>query len=257
MTPLPIASATKGMSMTPTLGNIAAASQAFEPELFLQACHVLAAQGHAVGLAGQVSQRAQTEGHVWTLALGAGLEEASLDSLLLVDSQMRTQQGEGQPNPGVRFHQWIYAAYPQVQAIVHTHPPALSALSMLGKPMPVAHMGSGVFYEDCGFLGHWPGVPTGDEEGLLISQALLGKRCAFLVNHGIVCTGASLQEAIYLNVFAERNARISLDALAAGTLQAITPEAAQEAHDFLLQPSIINATFDYWARCARRQLRHA
>jgi L-fuculose-phosphate aldolase len=32
----------------------------------------------------------------------------------------------------------------------------------------------------------------------------------------------------------------------------VDPEAAREAHDFLLQPSIVHATFDYWARRARR-----
>jgi L-fuculose-phosphate aldolase len=231
-----------------------AASTAFDPNILIQACHILAAQGHASGLAGQVSRRAELPGHMWTLAMGTGLEEAHPSAIVLVDNNLATQRGQGAPNPGVRFHQWIYEEHPQVQAIVHTHAPALNALSMLGIPMPVAHMDAAMFYDDCGFLSHWPGVPTGDEEGELISDALQGKRSAFLVNHGIVCTGASLQEAIYLNVFAERNARMCLDALAVDALQPVKPAAAQEAHDFLLQPSIVNATFDYWARSAKRNL---
>ena len=28
-----------------------------------------------------------------------------------------------------------------------------------------------MLFEDCGFLGEWPGVPKGDEEGELISEA--------------------------------------------------------------------------------------
>jgi L-fuculose-phosphate aldolase len=135
---------------------------------------------------------------------------------------------------------------------VHTHSAGLSALSMLGTPMPVAHMDAAMFFEDCGFLADWPGVPTGDEEGALISAALLGKRSAFLANHGIVCTGNTLSEAIYLKVFAERNARMCLDAMAVGELAQIAPRAAQEAHDFLLQPFIVDATFAYWARQAER-----
>lgn len=231
-----------------------AASAAFDTAVFIQACHILAAQGHASGLAGQVSQRAEQPGHMWTLAMGTGLEEANSSAIVLVNSELATQRGQGAPNPGVRFHKWIYEQHPQVQAIVHTHAPALCALSMLGIPMPVAHMDAAMFYEDCGYLNHWPGVPTGDEEGELISGALRGKRSAFLVNHGIVCTGSSLREAIYLNVFAERNARMCLDALAVDALQPIKPAAAKEAHDFLLQPAIVNATFDYWARSAQRSL---
>ena len=57
---------------------------------------------------------------------------------------------------------------------------------------------------------------------------------------------------MYLNVHAERATRMALDALSAGTIKPVDSEAAREAHDFLLQPSIVQATFDYWARRARR-----
>lgn len=221
-------------------------------ERYVDACHILAMHGHGAGLAGQLTVREGDSGRMHTLALGQGLDEAAADQVLLVDEQVRTLSGAGKANPAVLFHSWIYRRFPKVRAIVHTHPPALSALSMLGRPMPVAHMDAAMFHDDCGWLARWPGVPTGDEEGALISEVLEGKRCAFLVNHGMVCTGASLEEAIYLNVFAERNARMVLDALAVGDLQSVDPAAAAEAHDFLLQPSIVNATFAYWARQARR-----
>jgi L-fuculose-phosphate aldolase len=220
----------------------------------VDACHILAANGHASGLAGQITLRAEAEqgGAMWTLAMGTGLDEAKRAHLILVDQQLRTLHGNGRANPAVEFHRWIYERYAHVNAVVHTHAPALSALSMLGCPMPVAHMDAAIFYEDCGHLAQWPGVPTGAEEGRLISEALDGKKTVLLANHGAVCAGASLQEAIYLKVFAERNARMCLDALAAGELKPIEPAPAREAHDFLLQASIVNATFAYWARSARR-----
>jgi L-fuculose-phosphate aldolase len=222
-----------------------------QAQLFVQACHILSDQGHAVGVAGQVTWRCDSQ-HWLTLPLGIGFEEASPENLLVVNDELVVKWGTKQPNPGVKFHQWIYRRHPHVQAIVHTHSAALSALSMLGIRMPVAHMDAAMFHNDCGFLAQWPGVPTGDEEGALISAALDGKRSAFLVNHGVVCTGQSLAEAIYLKVFAERNARMCLDAMAAGTIAPIRPEAAQEAHDFLLQPFIVDATFAYWSRQAQR-----
>jgi len=223
----------------------------YDEETFLSACHILAAQGHASGLAGQVTCRDGDSTRMWTLPLGTGLDEASHTSLLLVDESLSTLHGTGKANPATLFHSWIYREHRHVRSIVHTHPPAMSALSMLGTPFPVAHMDAAMFHDDCGFLARWPGVPTSDVEGALIAGVLHGKRSAFLANHGIVCTGTTLQEAVYLTVFAERNARMSLDALAAGGLQAIEPDAAQQAHDFLLQPAIIEGTFAYWARQAR------
>lgn len=222
-------------------------------DVFVDACRILAFDGHAQGLAGQVTVRDEDTNQFWALPLGVGLEEASAADLLLVDESGRAIQGPREPNPGVRFHAWIYRRHPRVQAIVHTHPPALSALAMLGRPFPVAHMDTCMFHDDCGFLARWPGVPTGDDEGELISGALQDKRCAFLANHGMVCTGASLREAVYLNVYAERGARMALAAMAAGEISPVEPAAARAAHDFLLQPAIVDATFAYWTRQARRQ----
>ncbi|MGE4337668.1 MAG: aldolase [Pigmentiphaga sp.] len=218
-------------------------------QTFAQACRILADQGHGAGLAGQLTLR-NPDATLLTLPLGIGFDEATPECVIRVDEDLNVLEGQGKANPAVRFHVWIYRRRPDLAAVVHTHPPALSALSMLGRPLPVAHMDAAMFHDDCGFLGQWPGVPTGDEEGELISDALGHRRSVFLANHGIVCAGASLQEAIYLNVFAERNARACLDALAVGPLQPVADAAAQEAHDFLLQPAIVNATFAYWVRQA-------
>lgn len=240
----------KTLKLDPVVGgDVRDASQR---GVLLDACHILAHQGHAAGLAGQVTMRDGDSLRLLTISLGTGLDEADHSSILLVDENLNTLEGTGKANPGARFHSWIYRHHPAVRAIVHTHPPALSSFSMLGIAMPVAQMDAAMFFEDCGFLSHWPGVPTGDDEGALISGALGGKRTAMLVNHGAVCTGATLEEAVYLNVFAERNARMCLDALAVGSLQPVEPAAAREAHDFLLQPAIVNGTFAYWARQATR-----
>jgi L-fuculose-phosphate aldolase len=41
---------------------------------------------------------------------------------------------------------------------------------------------------------------------------------------------------------------MQLSAMAAGGYQEVRAELAEEARDFLLQPSIVRATFAYWAR---------
>ncbi|MEZ5657386.1 MAG: aldolase [Burkholderiaceae bacterium] len=220
-------------------------------EVLIDACHILAREGHNGGLAGQVTVR-DGDGFL-THCLGVGLEEIGEGDVLRVGADGRLTSGRGQPNPGVRFHAWIYERHERIGAIVHTHSPAAAAYSLLGSPFVVAHMDTCMFYDDCGYLGEWPGVPTGDEEGRLIAKALDGRRSALLVNHGFVCTGASLEEATYLAVFAERGARMLLDAMAVGALNPIEPAMGREAHDFLLQPAIVQATFAYWARQAARQ----
>jgi L-fuculose-phosphate aldolase len=64
----------------------------------------------------------------------------------------------------------------------------------------------------------------------------------------LLTTGCYVEEAAYLAVFFERAARMQLRAMAAGGVKEVKPELAAEAHEFLLQPSIVKGTFAYWAR---------
>ncbi|MEQ8696475.1 MAG: aldolase [Bauldia litoralis] len=216
-------------------------------EALALAARILAADGHASGLAGQVTARAEAGGY-WTLPLGLGFDEATPDCLLRVDDDIRTLAGDGIANPAVRFHAWIYRARPDVRCIVHTHPPAASALSMIGRPLVSAHMDAMMLYDDCAWLPEWPGVPIADEEGRLISEALGSKRSILLAHHGLLTTGASIEEATYLAYYLERAARLQLDAEAVGPITPVDPEFGRQAHDFLLKPEIVAATFDYLAR---------
>jgi L-fuculose-phosphate aldolase len=209
-------------------------------------CRILAAEGHESGLAGQVTARSDKPGAWWTLQFGYGFEEATAERMVLVDEDLRPLSG-GRPNPGVRFHVWIYRKRPDVQAIVHTHAPYASALAATGKPLKTIHMDSAMLHGTA-HLPEWPGVPVADDEGRIISGALGGAKTILLANHGLLAAGASVEEATYLAVFFERAARMQLRAMAAGGYQEVKRELAEEARDFLLQPSIVRGTFAYWAR---------
>ena len=212
-------------------------------------CRILAAEGHESGLAGQVTARAKKPGTWWTLRFGYGFEEATAERMVLVDEDLKPLRG-GRPNPGVRFHVWIYKKRPDVQAIVHTHAPHASALSCTSSSLKTIHMDSAMLHGTA-HLPDWPGVPVADDEGRIISGALGDAKSILLANHGLLTTGNSVEEAAYLAVFFERAARMQLRAMAAGGFKEVKPELALEARDFLLQPAIVRGTFAYWARrCA-------
>lgn len=226
------------------------ALRAATPELLAACCRILAAEGHESGLAGQVTARANGSDaparHFWTLQFGYGFDEAAASRMVLVDEDLKPLSG-GRPNPGVRFHVWIYGKRPEVQAIVHTHAPHASALAATGKPLKTIHMDSAMLHGTA-HLPDWPGVPVADDEGRIISGALGESKSILLANHGLLTAGSSVEEAAYLAVFFERAARMQLLAMAAGGFKEVKPALAEEARDFLLQPSIVRGTFAYWAR---------
>jgi L-fuculose-phosphate aldolase len=217
------------------------------------ACRMLAADGHDSGLAGQLSARGDEPGTYWMLRFGLGLDEATPDNLLLVDDDLNVLDGDGMPNPSNRFHLWIYRAKSRVNAIMHTHPPHVSALSMIGVPLAAAHMDTTLFHDDCAWLPEWPGTPIGDEEGRIISEAIGDKRSILLAHHGQLCASSTIEEAAVMSLFIERAARLQLMAMSAGMIQPIDPELAREAHDYRLKERAIAATFYYYARRVLRQ----
>ena len=215
-------------------------------EALVAACRILGREGHESGLAGQVTARSDKPGAWWTLQLGVGFDEATRKRMVLVDEDLRPLRG-GRPNPGVRFHVWIYRKRPDVKAIVHTHAPYASALSCTSSSLKTIHMDAAMLHGTA-HLPDWPGVPVADDEGRIISGALGQAKAILLANHGLLTAGASVEEATYLAVFFERAARMQLRAMAAGGYKEVKPELAAEARDFLLQPSIVRGTFAYWAR---------
>ena len=223
-------------------------SELAAPEALAAACRILAREGHESGLAGQVTARGEDPGTWWTLQFGYGFDEATPERMVLVDEDLRPLKG-GRPNPGVRFHVWIYRKRPDVKAIIHTHPPHASALAATGAPLKIAHMDSSMLYGTA-HLPEWPGVPVADDEGRIISGALGDAKTILLANHGLLAAGGSVEEATYLAVFMERASRMQLLAAAAGGVKEVKPELAREARDFLLQRSIVRGTFAYWARRA-------
>ena len=238
--------------VTREMGEAGAPQSWSLPEKMALTCRMLGQEGHESGIAGQITARGDASGTYLTLGFGIGFDEARSRDLVTVNNDLHVIEGDVAPNPGVRFHLWIYRARPDVRAIIHTHPPHASALSTIGEPLMATHMDAAMFYDDCAYLAEWPGVPIGDEEGRIISGALGDKRSILLAHHGLLTTGTTIEEAAYLAIFLERAARMQLLARAAGTMKPIPPELGREAHDFMLKPQIVEANFAYYARRALR-----
>ena len=208
-------------------------------------CRILFDGGHDSGLAGQITARAPEAGRYYTQRLGLGFDEITADNLLVVDEDLRVQEGGGMPNPANRFHSWIYRARPDVNCIIHTHPLHAASLSMLEVPLEISHMDNCPLYGDVAFLKDWPGVPVGNEEGEIISAALGDKRAILLSHHGMLVAAGSVEEACVLALQFERRAHAAAgdggrqdpaDPAGAGARGArLDPDAAPLAGGFRLR----------------------
>ena len=213
-------------------------------------CRILFDKGHDSGLAGQITCRSGVPKTFLTQRFGLGFDEITADNLIKVDQDLNPLDGEGMANPANRFHTWVYKEHPEVNCIIHTHPTYVAALSMLKTPLVISHMDTCALYNDCSFVSNWPGVPVGNEEGKLISNALGNNRAVFLAHHGQLVTGTSIEEACNLAILIERAAKLQLLAMASGDIQPIPHHLAQEAHDWVSTDKRNKVNFAYYVRQA-------
>ncbi len=227
-----------------------------DAEKMALACRMLAADGHETIVPGLIAVRTAQPDVYLTLPMGIGFEEVRPSSILTVGEDLKVLHGHGKPPKAAGFLIKILQLRPDVRCGIHTHALYTAALSMVGEPLAVAHMDATMFHEDCAFLKEWPGNPVTELEGEIISRALGGKRAVLLANHGLATVGETIEEAAWMAFCFERAAKMQIRARSIGPLTSIDPEFARDAHNYMVDPSMIATQFRRFARRVLRQEPH-
>jgi len=155
------------------------------------ACHVLAGEGLLIGSAGNVSVRVGE--HVAVTATGVVLGRAAADDVTVVDLDGTVVAGERVPTSELGLHLGIYRRY-GAGAVVHTHSPQATAVSLVLDELPCVHYQQLVLG---GAIRVVPFAVFGSAELATETLAALeGKAAALLANHGAVTHGPSLEAAV-------------------------------------------------------------
>jgi ribulose-5-phosphate 4-epimerase/fuculose-1-phosphate aldolase len=119
-----------------------------------------------------------------------------------------TADGQREPSSERRVHLAIYAARPDVGAVVHTHSVHATAWSFTGQPLDTgteeleAAAGGGV-------LTARLAATASDELATAAVEALGDRRALLLARHGVVGVGPTLAAALATCVAIERQAQIA------------------------------------------------
>ncbi len=184
----------------------------------------LVAAGLVVGTAGNVSVRAGDR----IAITPSGLDYARLTA---ADVGLHALDGTAvdaryAPSSELPLHLAVYAAT-DAGAIVHTHSPAATALSLLVEAVPPVHYYAAMFGPSIPVARYHPfGSP---ELGAAAAAALTGSRGVLLAHHGAVTIGADAAEALELAVVLEWLCDVYLRAAAAGTPAVLGPSELEPA----------------------------
>lgn len=186
------------MSTTPDLDQLCAVGQSFYD------------RGYAHGSTGNLSVRVGDR--VFVTPTGKSLAGLTPSALAEVDLAGRALNANA-ASKEAPFHLALYRQRPEARAIVHLHSNysvAWSCLATLDEARPFPPL-TPYFFMRVAPLGIVPYLRPGSEAlARAIDEAAAAHHCLLLRNHGTVCSGAGLTEAVDRAEELEATARLAL-----------------------------------------------
>lgn len=157
----------------------------------IEACLKMVSMGLVTGTSGNVSVRC-ADGFLITPS-AVPYEAMTPEAICFVPLYGAP---EGAPSTEWRFHQAVMRARPDVNAVVHAHPPHATALACQRRAIPAVHYMVAAFGgADVPVTGY---ALFGSEAlAQMVARALEARDGCLMANHGAITVGASLDKALW------------------------------------------------------------
>ncbi|HCG29642.1 MAG TPA: class II aldolase/adducin family protein [Thermomicrobiales bacterium] len=195
--------------------------------------HKLAA-GHAVlshSLHGNISIRLP-EGDRFLLTGGGTLEELKPSdlALLTLDGELLGGHIEPASNEIIQMHAAVYRRRPDVNGVVHTHSPYVTAYAIAHKPIEPTYEAM-VRFDINEAVPVAAYGPRGSESSVtnIVDVVNDSNKAVLLANHGLLAFDTTLEKATHLVFVLEEAAQFSLMANVIGGPQPLPMEAIRAA----------------------------
>jgi len=131
------------------------------------------------------------------------------DMMCITDLEGRKLQGDRDPSSEMLMHLEVYRQRPDVQAVVHAHPPTATGFAVAGLALDRALLSEVVLTLGCVPLTAY-GTPSTNELVESLTPFIPAHDALLLANHGAVAYGPDMEAALSNMETLEHFARISL-----------------------------------------------
>ena len=165
------------------------------------------AEGLFSGTSGNLSVR--TDSGMLITPTSVRYETLSPEDIVHLRPDGAVLEGRFAPSSEWRMHAEIYARFPAVGAIVHTHSPHATAFAAANRSIPESLIEMRFFLG--GEVPCAAYAPAGTREvGLRCCEVLSGRGGCLMANHGALAVGRDLDEALLRAEYIEDSAKITL-----------------------------------------------
>ena len=171
--------------------------------------------GLVAGSSGNVSRRVD-DAHIAITPTSIPYESLTAEEIVIVDLESGLAvESIREPSYELPMHLTLYRSRAYAGAIVHTHSPYVTTLSVLRRPLPpiidemAITLGGPIEVAEYAFTGT-------DTLGTNVLRALGERSAVMLASHGNVCIGRDLAHALHVAIAMEAIARVYVEALQIG-----------------------------------------
>lgn len=215
------------------------------------ACNIVAAEGHSDISLGHLTARLPGEDRIYMKPSGLGLEEITADDIIVIDLDGNKLEGERKRHGEYPIHTEVYRRRPEVNCVVHTHPPYATALGASGATLrPVSH--EGVLFAEAPVFRDTTALILDPPQGRAVAECLGQHNALLMQNHGVVVVGTSIEQATVYAVLLEKAARAQFLTSGFGKMIWTTDEEVPFKVEQIYRPDNIHTFFEYYARKLQR-----
>ena len=187
------------------------------------------ARGYVASNDGNISVKLP-DGRLLATPTGVSKGFMTPDMMVTTDMSGKELTGERNPSSELLMHLAVYEHRPEINAVVHAHPPTATGFAVAGIPLVRA-----VLAEVVATLGSIPlagyGTPSTPELPDAVRKYIKAHDGMLLANHGALTIGPDLFNAYYKMETIEHFAKISLVARQLGREHMFSKEEVQRLQD--------------------------
>ena len=181
--------------------------------------HKLYDKGFVAANDGNISVKVSNN-EFYCTTTGVSKRDLTPDMIIKVDKNGNKLEGRLNPSSEIKMHMRVYQERPDVNAVVHAHPPVATAFTIAGIDLDQYILPEAVLT-----IGSVPTCEYGTPSTMEIPDSLLPyiqNHAAFLLqNHGALTVGFSLTKAMFVMEEVEFNAKICKYAMELGAVHEI------------------------------------
>ena len=191
--------------------------------------HKLYNHGFVAANDGNISVKV-SENEYYCTPTGVSKGDLTPDMIIKVDKNGNKLEGKLNPSSEIKMHMRVYQERPDVNAVVHAHPPIATAFTVAGIDLDQYILPEAILT-----IGEVPTCAYGTPSTMEIPDSLepyIQNHDAFLLqNHGALTVGCNLMKALFVMEEVEFNAQICKHAMELGAVHEIPNNQLQKLMD--------------------------